>query len=273
MAKYFLLQIFPDVKHLPVWIPIIEVLVMLLIGYIGLKLVKKAARKLLIKSGLDDSVYVLMMRVISIVWWVVVELIIISYLKVNIVPILSAMGAGGAIAAIAMRDSLSNVAGGIILLFTKPFTAGDEIELNGTVEIVDHIDLLTTRLHTYDNKVITVPNGTVTTSIVINATERELRRINVEFALSGSKNVDRARDIIFKVIESEAIFLKQPEPKIFLKSGQDYGNLLDVGVWCSTEDRFDAAEILKSSVIKEFEAEGIETAHTCVDIKLTEVKK
>ena len=173
MAKYFLLQIFPDVKHLPVWIPIIEVLVMLLIGYIGLKLVKKAARKLLIKSGLDDSVYVLMMRVISIVWWIVVVLIIISYLKVNIVPILSAMGAGGAIAAIAMRDSLSNVAGGIILLFTKPFTAGDEIELNGTVGIVDHIDLLTTRLHTYDNKVITVPNGTVTTSIVINATERD----------------------------------------------------------------------------------------------------
>ena len=80
MAKYFLLQIFPDVKHLPVWIPIIEVLVMLLIGYIGLKLVKKAARKLLIKSGLDDSVYVLMMRVISIVWWIVVVLIIISYL-------------------------------------------------------------------------------------------------------------------------------------------------------------------------------------------------
>lgn len=273
MAKYFLLQIFPDVKHLPVWIPIIEVLVMLLIGYIGLKLVKKAARKLLIKSGLDDSVYVLMMRVISIVWWIVVVLIIISYLKVNIVPILSAMGAGGAIAAIAMRDSLSNVAGGIILLFTKPFTAGDEIELNGTVGIVDHIDLLTTRLHTYDNKVITVPNGTVTTSIVINATERELRRINVEFALSGSKNVDRARDIIFKVIESEAIFLKQPEPKIFLKSGQDYGNLLDVGVWCNTEDRSDAAEILKSSVIKELESEGIETAHTCMDIRLTEVKK
>ncbi|MDY2960121.1 MAG: mechanosensitive ion channel [Hornefia sp.] len=270
MIRYFLLQVFPDAKHLPIWIPIAEILVILLIGYILLKVVRRIGKKLLVKSPLDDSVYVLMMRVISIVWWIIIVLIIISYLRVNIVPIISAIGAGGAIIAIAMRDSLGNMAGGVILLFTKPFMAGDEIEINGTVGVVDHIDLLTTQLHTYDNKVIIIPNGTVTTSVVINATRRELRRVNAEFAITENDDIDTARELIFKVVKSEKIFLDEPEPKILLKQAADYGNLLDVGVWCKTEDRFDAAELLKTRVIKEFSQAKIHMAHTHMDIRLAD---
>lgn len=268
MVKYFLLQVFPDAKHLPIWVPIVEILTILIIGYISLKLVRRISKKLLVKSSLDDSVYVLMMRVISIVWWIIVFLIIISYLRINVVPILSAIGAGGAIAAIAMRDSLSNVAGGVILLFTKPFMAGDEIELNDTVGIVDHIDLLTTQLHTYDNKVIIIPNGTVTTSMVVNATRREIRRINVEFAVANIGDIDKAREIIYKFVNDGTIFLKEPEAKIFLKQRLDYGTLLDVGAWCRTDDRFEAMEILRKGVLKNFEAEGIEMAHTYMDVRV-----
>ena len=90
-----------------------------------------------------------------------------------------------------MKDGLSNVAGGFTMLFTKPFTAGDEIEIGDTAGIVDHIDLLTTQLHTYDNKVVIIPNGTVTTSVIINTTKRDIRRVNVEFSIADKRQSER----------------------------------------------------------------------------------
>ena len=182
--EFLLEKLFPDSKNLPIWAEAAEFALILLIGWLMWKVIRITVRKVLVKSALDDAVHILIIRVVSIVWWILILLVIISKLDfINIAPILTVIGTGGAVAAIAMKDGLSNVAGGFTMLFTKPFTAGDEIEIGDTAGIVDHIDLLTTQLHTYDNKVVIIPNGTVTTSVIINTTKRDIRRVNVEFSI------------------------------------------------------------------------------------------
>ena len=170
-------------------------------------------------------------------WWILILLVIISKLDfINIAPILTVIGTGGAVAAIAMKDGLSNVAGGFTMLFTKPFTAGDEIEIGDTAGIVDHIDLLTTQLHTYDNKVVIIPNGTVTTSVIINTTKRDIRRVNVEFSIADERQSERAKDIIYQAVKGGKLFLKDPSPKVLFKRDDAYTAVLNAGAWCRTED-------------------------------------
>ena len=185
---------------------------------------------------------------------------------INIAPILTVIGTGGAVAAIAMKDGLSNVAGGFTMLFTKPFTAGDEIEIGDTAGIVDHIDLLTTQLHTYDNKVVIIPNGTVTTSVIINTTKRDIRRVNVEFSIADERQSERAKDIIYQAVKGGKLFLKDPSPKVLFKRDDAYTAVLNAGAWCRTEDRFAAVEYLREEVKKAFEAENIETGYRRTDV-------
>lgn len=194
-------------------------------------------------------------------------LVIISKLDfINMAPILTVIGTGGAVAAIAMKDGLSNVAGGFTMLFTKPFTAGDEIEIGDTAGIVDHIDLLTTQLHTYDNKVVIIPNGTVTTSVIINTTKRDIRRVNVEFSIADERQSERAKDIIYQAVKGGKLFLKDPSPKVLFKRDDAYTAVLNAGAWCRTEDRFAAVEYLREEVKKAFEAENIETGYRRTDV-------
>ena len=204
---------------------------------------------------------------VSIVWWILILLVIISKLDfINIAPILTVIGTGGAVAAIAMKDGLSNVAGGFTMLFTKPFTAGDEIEIGDTAGIVDHIDLLTTQLHIYDNKVVIIPNGTVTTSVIINTTKRDIRRVNVEFSIADERQSERAKDIIYQAVKGGKLFLKDPSPKVLFKRDDAYTAVLNAGAWCRTEDRFAAVEYLREEVKKVFEAENIETGYRRTDV-------
>ncbi len=267
--EFFLGKIFPNAKNLPMWVNPAEIVLVLLLGWILWRIIRVGVKKILAKSALDKAVHILIIRVVSIVWWLLILLVIMSKLDfINMAPILTVLGTGGAVAAIAMKDGLSNVAGGFTLLFTKPFSAGDEIEIGETAGIVDRIDLLTIQLHTYDNKIVIIPNGMVTTSVVTNATRRKIRRVNVEFSIADEKQSEKGKEIIYSVIKEGKMFLKEPEPKILLKKDDAYTTILDAGVWCRTKDRFAAGEYLREEGKKALEAENIEKGYRRMDVNM-----
>ena len=246
-----------------------EALLILVIGWIFIRIVRRIERKALEKSALDRSVHTLIMRTTGIVLWILLILTILSKLGVDMAPLVTALAAAGVAVALALRDSLSNVAGGIILLFTKPFVAGDEVEINGTTGIVDRIDLLTTHLHTYDNRDIIVPNGNVTTSMVINASRRELRRVSGEFIISYDSDIDQARDAIRQVVHEGPMLLEEPEPWICLKRHGERGLVFDVGIWCRTENRGEALIYMEEAIKKEFDRRGIRIPYPHIEVTKT----
>lgn len=247
---------------------ILEAGIILLLGYILIQIFLRIEKKALVKSKLDESVYTLILRLSRIALWLVLFLTVLAQLKINMAPVITAIGAGGIAIALALKDSLGNVAGGIILMFTRPFVAGDEIEFDGNVGIVDRIDLMTTHLHTYDGKDIIVPNGTVTNSVVINASRRDLRRIGFQFTIRYDEDFSRVKQAILYVVARNPHMLMDPAPYIVIREHIPQGVVVFAGVWAKTEERFLAEEALPLEVQRKFEEEGIEIPYPHMGIHI-----
>ena len=157
-----------------------------IIGWIVITVFIKVLRKLLEKSKIDKSLHAFITNGIRVVFLIILAIIILQELGLNTSSLLTVLGAGGAAIALALKDSLGNVAGGFLILINKPFKCGDVIAVNGSVDatgIVDEIDLMYTKMHTGDNKVVTVPNGVMSASVLTNFTESGIRRIDKTYSL------------------------------------------------------------------------------------------
>lgn len=239
-------------------IQILQVILVILVGIIGIRIVITLLRKGLKKSSLDPVEYVLVIRMVRIILWILLILTVLSFLKVDLSPYVAVLASAGAAVALALKDSLSNVAGGLILFFTKPFLKGDEIQVDEVSGIVDYIDILTTKLHTTDNKVVIIPNGKIVTSILINYSRRDIRRIDCKFLVDFSSDVDLAKRSIREVIEKGPYFLKEPEPSLGVSELDGRTVVIDALVWVKTEDRWDAKYYMEEEVKKAFERNGVD---------------
>ena len=150
-------------------------------GLVLMRIILGLTKKALTRSTLDGAMYKFVLNVLKAVLGVVLIVVLLGYLKVPTAPLITVLGAGGAAIALALKDSLGNIAGGLIILANKPFKKGDVIDVAGTEGIVDSIDLLVTTLKTFDNKVVTVPNGSITNSVIVNYSAEKIRRVDCVF--------------------------------------------------------------------------------------------
>ncbi len=245
-----------------------KVIGLLILGYILIKLVLRFEKKILEKSKLDESMHLFILRATKVALWVILVIAISPNLGVNPASLVTVLGAGGAAIALALKDSLGNVAGGILILINKPFVKGDTIELNGFSGVVDQIDLLTTQLHTFDNKVVTVPNGTITTSVLINYSREEVRRVDCQFTISYDADITQAKELLYNITICNEQILKEREPVIGVAAHEDSGILLDLKVWCSTSDYFDVKYYLEENVKIAFDEAGIDIPYKTMDIHI-----
>ena len=143
--------------------------VLLLLGWIVIKAILKVVERALRKSPLDAALYKFISNSIAAVLWVLLIGSLLSWVGVPVSTFVAVVGVVGAAVALALKDSLANVAGGIIILFAKPFKNGDRIHVQNVTGNVDQIDLLYTTLRTPEGEVILVPNGLIGTSVITNA--------------------------------------------------------------------------------------------------------
>ena len=245
-----------------------QVLVVFLIGVLAIKLVLHFEKKILQKSKLDESVHRFILKATKVALWVVLIIAILSKLGMETTSLITVLGAGGAAIALALKDSLGNVAGGILILINQPFCKGDTIELAGVTGVVDSIDLMTTHLHTADNKVVTVPNGTITTEIMINYSREETRRVDCQFSISYDADLLQAKELLYNVAICNEDILKDREPVIGVAEQGDSGILMDLKVWCSTADYFDVKYYLEENVKLAFDEAGIVIPYNTMDVHI-----
>ena len=139
----------------------------------------------------------------------------------------------------------------------------------GKEGMVQSIDLLATTLKTYDNKVVTVPNGTLTTSVVVNYSKEDIRRVDCTFGISYESDISRAKDVLLAVAESCPEILKEPAP---VTGVADHGNsavMLDLKVWCPTEHYYDVRYFLEEQVKTAFDEADITIPYTRMDVRVT----
>lgn len=240
--------------------------VTLFIGWIAISILLRIEKKALERSKLDEALHLFILKGTKAILWVLLAIMVVSKLGVSTASFVAVLGAAGAAIALALKDSLGNIAGGIIILINKPFSRGDTIEINEVTGIVDSIDLLTTQLHTFDNKVVSIPNGTITTSILINYSREETRRVDCVFGISYESDVLKAKEILWNVASCNPEILTEPAPLIGVASHGDHAVLLDLKVWCSTESLFDVKYFLEENVKLAFDEAGIGIPYPQMDI-------
>lgn len=239
-----------------------------LAGYILIRVVCRITRGALAKSSLDGALHTFIINCVRIVLWILVAITALSYAGIPVSAFLAALGAAGVAVALALKDSLGNFAGGILIILTKPFSKGDYIEDSDTGGQVEKIDLLYTTLLTYDNKVVTIPNGKLANSTIINYTRKGSRRVECTFSVMDNSDFSRVKDILLAIAESNPDIFSEPEPLIGIL-GQGEGKIdVNMKVWCSTQDYLNVLYFLQEQVRIAFAEAGIDMAYPRMEVRL-----
>lgn len=245
---------------------VIIALVILIVGILISKLIAKIVGKAVSKSNVNGAAKSFLVSLIKIILYIAVIIMALSVLNVPMSSIITILGAAGLAISLALQSCLSNLSGGFIILFTKPFTTGDIIELDDSVGTVRDIGIFYTKIVTFDNKTVFIPNGKVTDAKIVNYTETPTRRIDLTFDISYSTDFGKARDVILEIISNEKLILKAPEPIVRMSAHNGSSISIDVLVWVNNADylteRYNMTEAVKAA----FDENGIVIPFPQLDI-------
>jgi small conductance mechanosensitive channel len=195
----------------------LRVLAALLLLFIGLRVARMVgnwiARKLA-RSELDATTSMFLGRVILVAAQIVVLLAVIQTLGVPTTSLLAVLGAAGLAIGLAMKDSLSNIASGVLLVTLKPFRVHDQVTINGITGRVESISIFQTRLRGADNQLITLPNSLITTDSIINLTPGTVRRIELVVGIGYGDDIDKARAIALELMQADPRVQHDPAPEV-----------------------------------------------------------
>ncbi len=238
-------------------------------GYLIIKVVIRLLREMFARSKLDETGWKFILSAIKVGLYVMLFVMILAELKVPMASIITALGTAGVAIVVGLKDSLTNVAGGFIVLFGSPFKSGDFVEIAGQQGYVDRVSMLYTRLLTMDNKAVMIPNSTVATTTVINYTQEDMRRLELWFNISYSTDIGTAKQVLLDTVSSNPLSLDKPdEPYIRVSEQSDSSIVLLLRVWVKTSDYWELRYGLLSEVKEAFDREGVSIPFPQLDVHL-----
>ena len=193
---------------------------------------------------------------------------VMGMIGIEMTSFIALLGAVGISLGMALSGSLQHFAGGVLLLIYKPFSKGDFIEAQGIKGTVRELRIFNTVLNTLENKIVFLPNGPLSTGTIINYTLEPQRRIDSVFSISYSDDIDKAKDILSKIMNSSEKVLKTPEPVIGVTSLGDSAVNIETRVWVNTNDVVEMTFYLNEIVKKEFDKNGISIPFPQMDVNL-----
>ena len=189
----------------------------------------------MIKSSVDESIISFSNSVLKVTFRSIVILMVITCFGVNISSIIAAVGATFITIGLAVKDNLSNVTSGIIIIVNKPFKIGDSLETSNVKGKVTKIEMLYTTLVTQDNKEIVVPNSKLTADYIINSSANKCRRLDVTLPIKKEAKFSDIQPILDKIIKTDRNVLSKPEPVVAISSFNDETIDIAIKVWCESE--------------------------------------
>lgn len=238
-----------------------------LIGVQLIRLLRSIIKKALIKSRVDASAIHFIDSFIKFSMYFVLILMIASGLGVDAASILALLGSASVAIGLAIQGSLSNFAGGVLLLILKPFTAGDYIQDGeGNSGMVEAVDVFYTRLITADNKTVVLPNGTLANGTITNFTKCQCRRLDIPIGIAYQEDIKTARAVLEKVLKEESGTLKEKEMLVFVDSlGESSVNLI-VRCWTLQENYWETKWRLNENVKYALDEAQIKIPYPQMDI-------
>lgn len=247
----------------------LKILIALIIFFVSFRVITVIARKIQKKGDLDKYDKTVM-RTISYIFnigmKVVVVICLVGFLGIDTSGLTALVASFGVCVGLAVNGALSNVAGGILLLVTRPFKVDDFIEAQGISGTVEDIHMVTTKVRTPDNKVVYLPNGALSTGNIINYSEKPIRRVDFTFSIAYSADSEKAKAIVMNILTSNELSLDDPAPLVRMTAHSSSSIDIAARVWCLNPDYwtvyFDVMEAVKAA----FDKEGIEIPFNQLDV-------
>lgn len=230
------------------------------------KQIEKRSRKQEETKHVDKTVYRTLGYIAKIGLKILVVLSLVAYLGIDTGAITALIASLGVGVGLAVNGTLSNLAGGMLLLFTRPFKDGDYIAANGYEGYVEDIFICNTKIRTNDNKIVYLPNGKLSTSEIVNYTEKNTRRVDLTYSISYANDFEKAEQIVKDVAAANPKILQEPAPKARITAHSASSIDLFCPVWCKTEDYWDVLFDMNEQVKKAFDLNGISIPFNQMDV-------
>ena len=245
---------------------LILAILILVIGFWLAKVLAKTMRRILRSSNVDEGLITFSASFVSMVVKVMVVVTAIAQLGVHMSSFVALLGAAGLAIGLAFSGTLSNFAGGIMILVLKPFKVGDTILTQDEKGEVKEIQIFNTYLYTTDNKVIILPNGPVANGNITNFTKADKRRVDWMFSISYGDNFELAKELLEKFIAEDERILKDPEVFIGIHLLNTSSVDITVRAWVLTDDVLPVFYMLNEKVYKQFEENGLHFPFPQMDV-------
>ncbi len=262
-----------DTYAIPWGIKIVMAILVFYIGRMIARMIVKLIKKLMGKSGIDEMLIKFLADMVYAVLLVAVVIAALDQLGVNTTSLLAILGAAGLAIGLALKDSLSNFAAGVMLILFRPFKTGDFVEAGGTSGVVDQVNIFNTVLKTGDNREITIPNSGIYGGMITNFSARDTRRIDLVIGIGYDDDIEKARELITGVFAADERILKDPEPAISLAELGDSSVNLNVRPWVNSADYWGVRSDLLENIKKAFDQNGVSFPYPQQDVHMFEVKQ
>ena len=239
--------------------------VCLVVKAILLKLLDRALDRL---TQVEKSLHTFIRSMANILLWFVTLMVVADALGINASSLLALVGVLGLAVSLSVKDSLSNLAGGLTILGTRPFKVGDYVEIGSNSGTIQEIGLVYTSLTTVDNRRILVPNSVVVDAEVTNYTAEPLRRVDLKVTASYDAPVERVKQTIQEVVNAHDLVLSDPPPFARLSEYGDSALEYVVRAWCATADYWTVYHDLLEQIKVAFDREGISIPYPHMEVKL-----
>ncbi|MEO7012946.1 MAG: mechanosensitive ion channel family protein [Dokdonella sp.] len=227
---------------------------------IGMRLAKSLGRWIGVRlqnSQLESTAAMFLGKVVLVIMQIILLLAVVQVLGVPVSSMFAVLGAAGLAIGLAMKDSLSNIASGIILVTLRPFHVNDLVTINGVTGKVEMVSIFQTRLRGADNQVITLPNALITNDSIINLTPDTIRRIELIIGIGYADDIEQARSIALEIMRTDPRILMDPAPNVMVYELAESSVRLGVRCHVGNADYFASKCELTEMIKKRFDSAGI----------------
>ncbi|MAM28358.1 MAG: mechanosensitive ion channel protein [Flavobacteriaceae bacterium] len=249
---------------------LVMAIVLLFVGLWIIRLINKFVRKFFAKQNYDVTLEKFIASLINYGLKIVLFVVVVTNLGVESASLVAIIGAAGLAIGLALQGSLSNFAGGVLILLLKPFKVGDFISAQGIDGTVKEISIFNTKLNTFGNQLAIIPNGKLSNDNIINYTEEGLRRENIIFGIGYDDDIKRAKEILLSLVneQAEVIQLEGKMPMVVVSELGDSSVNLSVRYWANIDDFWNLRFLILEEGKARLEAAGINIPYPQRDVHL-----
>jgi len=254
-------------------IKIVAAILIFIIGKWLSRRITNLLTKIMEKNNIDVTLVKFLSSIVYYTLFIVVMIAVAGQLGINTTSFLTIIGAAGLAIGLALKDSLSNLASGVMLIMFRPIKIGDFVDAGGVTGTVQSIDIFNTTIHSIDNKKHIVPNALITSDVITNVTANDTRRVDLEIGIGYDDDITRAKGILAAIIKKEERVLEDPATNIAVSELGDSSVNFVVRPWVKTSDYWDVYFDLTEEIKITFDKEGISIPYPQQDVHLFSEQK